>query len=109
MSLRSETEVLAKLMQAQQDTQNTGWTVRLESERVPAATGHYALYDGLEVRSCGVTRNMRQSIEACAWFGNLKRPIFMFLFDLDGSAEDWLEQLESRRPDDARIYYTDQL
>ena len=94
--IKDETRIIAKLMQEQRE--NEDWVIRLEIDRVPTGTGHYAIYDGLEVRAGGVTHNMRKAIQECTWFGRLKRPIFLFKFDLDGSAASWLNHDNVHRP-----------
>lgn len=69
----------------------SGWVVVGNVWKVPEKCGHYAIYDGIEVRGCGVTWDMRQSIKNSYWLTGSKIPIFMFLPDHDGSAALWLD------------------
>lgn len=58
---------------------------------IPGEMGHYALYDGLNMMSAGVTFNMRQSLQDS--IGRHQRPlraIYHWKPDNDGSAGLWL-------------------
>lgn len=86
--IQAETEMIAKLLREQE---RDGWRVETNIENVPSETGQYALRDGLASKGWGVSWNMRKSIEQSSWFNNMKRPIFMWLPDTDGSAALWLD------------------
>jgi hypothetical protein len=84
-----ETGIIAKL--TQEERENEGWKVTLDIDDVPQEIGNYALYDGLVARGGGVTWNMRQSVLESSWFGKLKRPIYLWFPDSDGSVALWLD------------------
>src|SRR5436190_13370148 len=88
-NFRAETEIIAKLMGEQ--AQNHDWSIALALDEAPETTGHYGLYDGLDCIGGGVTYNLRQSLHETQSRHNLKRPIFTWLPDTDGSAALWLE------------------
>lgn len=70
-----------------------GWKRALTLADVPEAIGHYAIYDGIEPRGCGVVRNMRTGMESATWYRALKFPVLLYLPDADGSAALWLDGL----------------
>jgi len=82
-------EVLASAMRRSKD--NTGWNVATNIADVPSECGHYSIYDGFDIRGCGVTWDMRRSIQENSWFSSLKRGLFLWKPDLDGSAALWLD------------------
>lgn len=86
--LRMETDLLVRLMQ---EDSKEGWQFTTCIDDVPEEVGHYGLSDGLHGRGGGVSRNMRQSIKQSSWFSQLRRPIFEWLPDTDGSAALWLD------------------
>ena len=67
-----------------------GWLYAEDLSRVPTTTGDYALYDGIEPRACGVTWDMRKSVENATWYGRCRCQIIFYLPDEDGSAAAWL-------------------
>jgi hypothetical protein len=77
-------EILAEALSKQKT--NDGWKRVITIADVPEDCGHYALYDGIEIRCAGVTRNMRKGIEKSRWFGDMKLPILFYKPDDDGSA-----------------------
>lgn len=83
-----ETEIIARVMREQRE--NKGCNVTLSIEDVPREIGSYAVYDGLDICGGGTTRNMRESIENLA-SRDLKRPIFTWKADIDGTDALWLE------------------
>ena len=88
--LRIETELLATLMSEQRE--NEGWKVSLSIEDVPDETGNYSLHDGLDGCGGGVSYHMRQGIQSLmAYARPLRRPIYLWKPDVDGSAALWLE------------------
>ncbi|HXF12247.1 MAG TPA: hypothetical protein VN517_03780 [Terriglobales bacterium] len=84
----TEIEILAKHLRKQRA--NGGWQVVLTIGEVPEGIGHYALYDGLELRGAGVTKNMRDAIQDGSYYEKVDLPIYMFLPDTDDSAALWL-------------------
>jgi hypothetical protein len=90
MTATEEIEILVAALQKSRI--NRGWIVVSDIERVPYATGHYAIYDGVEPRGAGITWNMRTSIESAGWFGSCEKPIYMYLPDKDGSAAKYLTE-----------------
>lgn len=68
------------------------WLVVGELDLVPTSVGHYALYDGITIRGCGVSWNMRKSAQEILESKNPEIPIFMYLPDVDGKAVEWLNQ-----------------
>jgi hypothetical protein len=80
--IENERRIIAKLMQEQQTRENKSWSVCLAVEEIPAAIGHYAVYDGLDITSAGVSANMRKSVQEVINRRDLKRPVFQFLYDI---------------------------
>jgi hypothetical protein len=76
--------------QLRKQKRKCAWIVTSNIADVPEGTGHYALYDGIEVRSAGVSYNMRKSLKESRWFSVAEMPIFMWFPDADGSAAEWL-------------------
>jgi hypothetical protein len=72
---------------------NLGWKRALTLADIPEEIGHYAIYDGIEVRGAGVVKNMRTGAESATFYRSLKFPILLFLPDRDGSAALWLDGL----------------
>ncbi len=71
--------------------ENTNWKRARTIEEVPDTCGHYAIYDGVEVRGGGVNRSMRSGLRNMSWYGRCEFQILLFLPDADGSAALWLE------------------
>jgi len=87
--LKLEAEVIVKLMREHKEERDN---ISLSIEDVPAEIGNYGLYDGLRVRGAGTSRNMRRSFEELmrsSW--PVKRPIYCWKPDTDGSAALWLD------------------
>jgi hypothetical protein len=72
--------------------QNTGWLRARTIEEVPEAVGHYALYDGMELRAAGIARNMRRGLTDSGYFGKGKFPVLLYLPDADGSTARYLDE-----------------
>lgn len=90
VELQLESEILIKLMREYKEDGNAQLSLSIED--VPAEVGSYGLYDGLRVRGCGTTYNMRRSLEELARNQQpIKRPIYSWTPDTDGSAALWLD------------------
>jgi hypothetical protein len=82
-------EILAEAVLS--DRSNKGWQRARSLDEIPAAVGHYALYDGIHVRGFGVAWNMRHAVQQCYWFDRCTFRVMLFLPDSDGSAALWLD------------------
>jgi hypothetical protein len=90
IQLQLETEILVKLMREHKGDGDARLSLSLED--VPAEIGGYGLYDGLRCWGGGSTYNMRRSLEELARNrGPLKRPIYSWTPDTDGSTALWLD------------------
>ena len=76
---RKETELLAKLMREQ------GKNVVLSVDEIPEEIGTYGVYDGLQGRGGGITKNMRAAVARLTYLERLRRPLFTWLPDKDGA------------------------
>ena len=84
--LLHETEIIARLMREKRIDRN----VSLSIEEIPDEIGSYWVYDGLICMGGGMTRRMRNAVIALSRRG-LKRPIFIWSPDSDGSVALWLD------------------
>lgn len=87
-SLANEIAVVVRL---EQEKATDGWRFTAMLEDVPETIGHYGLQDGLRGLGCGVTLNMRKSLIEAARYKTVKRPIYSWLPDTDGSVALWLD------------------
>lgn len=87
----AETDLLVKLLREQDRCTKRGWLVSADLSDVPEGIGHYSVDDGLEFRGAGVTHNMHRAVALMISGRTIKRPIFMWLPDADGSADLWLD------------------
>ena len=77
--IRKETELLAELMRER------GKNVTLSVDEIPEEIGVYTIYDGLQASGGGIAKNMRATVAGKAYIKRLKRPIFAWKPDHDGS------------------------
>lgn len=76
----------------QKSRTRNGWIIVRSIAEVPAETGDWALYDGLDVVAGGVAWNTKKAIQASRWFGKCEQPIYAFAPDKDGSGAHYLRE-----------------